>query len=65
MRVRPCFSGWSRPADTSTCRCRVVVGQACLNIDAMAPAVISPPSKFKVSRMRRRAGWARAVNTAS
>src|SRR5262249_50914878 len=45
--------------------CRVVVGQACSNTSAIWPAVIDPPSKFSVSRIRRRAGWASAVNTAS
>src|SRR5438552_270865 len=45
--------------------CRVVVGQACSNTSAIWPAVIDPPSKFSVSRILRRAGWASAVNTTS
>ena len=31
----------------------------------LSPALIAPPSKFIVRRMRRRAGCASAVNTAS
>jgi hypothetical protein len=43
----------------------VVVGQACSNVWAISPAVIDPPWKYTVIKMRRRAGCASAVNTAS
>src|ERR1700730_17324738 len=45
--------------------CPVVVGQACSNMLAISPAVIDPPWKCSVTRIRRRTGWASAVNTAS
>src|SRR5262249_1584830 len=39
-------------------------GHACSNIAAISPAVIDPPSKCKVTRIRRRTGCASAVKTA-
>src|SRR5436305_12445661 len=65
MRARPLRAWRTSPAASSAWRWRVVVGQAWANRPAIRPALSSPPAKLRLIRMRRRAGWARAVKMAS
>jgi len=63
-RVRPRFSCRTKPASSSTRKCRVVVGHLCAKRPAISPAVAAP-RKWTVKRICRRAGCASAATTAS
>ncbi|HEX4381578.1 MAG TPA: hypothetical protein VH083_01470 [Myxococcales bacterium] len=52
------------PADSSTPRWRVVVGQLCWKRAARKPDGSSPPRWLSMSTMLRRASWASASKTA-